>query len=750
MQTKKIINKYKLKLRFPKLAISKNHIAINGLEYINIYDYNLNLIKTIHSKTKPSGLRYSNNGKLLIVGTATSPRNVNVYNVSNNYQKIQSFKKHSNLTKSVAFLNNSTAISGGGNNYEMYIWDINSGNILKKIEGVGSTIFNVGIRESKIFWGNSSNYKSSNSRGKVQKSIDIENFQSGINLKIKNKKFKKISKIYKNYSLEHRKGGMLKLPNGILDIKNNTIVIASIIRNSTNGFRHNCYGFYKNYIVSGGVNGHLKIYNLKGKEVANLVGHTGEIWSIAIDGDRLVSGSDDQTIKIWDLSKLKRTMQPQLSLFISKTNDWIAWTPQGFYNASKGAEQYIGYHINHGSNHEAEFLDISRFRKQFYRPDLITKAINGEDISSYARGIDIDSLLKGGGGLPPKVKIENDSITTDQDSVDIGVTVCDMGGGFDNLNFYVDGKAISYLSQTKAFRHKKEQIKNCTIIEQSISVPSGKHTIGFNATNKDGNILSNTPTITVTNTQKVVTKPNLHLLTLSISDYQDDSLDLKYPNNDAKELTQKLKEIGKPIFSHVYNYALKDKEVTKEQIDRLITQIAPKVGANDVFVLYISGHGITNDADGDYYFIPYNCPNDADVTKKAISQDRFKKIMSQIKAVKSVILLDTCESGSMASKELVNTSVNRFGGNVGSAIIAGATSKQNAIDGYKKHGIFTYTVLDAMTNKKVYSFDDKLSINEVAEYVKFKLPTIAKEKFNHKQEPTIYMQGDTTFSIGGL
>jgi WD40 repeat protein len=51
------------------------------------------------------------------------------------------------------------------------------------------------------------------------------------------------------------------------------------------------------YIISGGT-GFLKIYNLKGQEVANLVGHTGEVWSIGLDGDRLVSGSDDQTIGI--------------------------------------------------------------------------------------------------------------------------------------------------------------------------------------------------------------------------------------------------------------------------------------------------------------------------------------------------------------------------------------------------------------------------------------------------------------------
>jgi len=65
------------------------------------------------------------------------------------------------------------------------------------------------------------------------------------------------------------------------------------------------------------------------------VGHTGTVWSIAIDGDRLVSGSSDQTIKIWDLSKLKRTMRPQLNIFVSKDNDWIVWTPSGFLSASR-------------------------------------------------------------------------------------------------------------------------------------------------------------------------------------------------------------------------------------------------------------------------------------------------------------------------------------------------------------------------------------------------------------------------------
>ncbi len=268
--------------------------------------------------------------------------------------------------------------------------------------------------------------------GKLQKSINLKNFQISNNTQ----GFKRVSTINGRYSLKHFKAGDYGQSDGGLKILKDGKTYKTIIRDSTNGLNHRCYGWYRDFIISGGSSGFLKIYNKQGREVANLVGHTSDIWSIALDGDRLVSGSDDQTIKVWDLKNLEsftemqvteidkeglaqkyglkindiiyaindkkikniektvillkklgkykfsiirnnkkiniflikdkkgfgftsnfhKTIKPQLNLFITKQNEWIAWTPQGFYNASKGAEQYIGYHIQPRSRKRGKIL----------------------------------------------------------------------------------------------------------------------------------------------------------------------------------------------------------------------------------------------------------------------------------------------------------------------------------------------------------------------------------------------------------
>ena len=57
----------------------------------------------------------------------------------------------------------------------------------------------------------------------------------------------------------------------------------------------------------------------------------------------------------------------------------MAWTPEGYYVASPGAEDLIGWHVNNGKDRAADFFSASRFRDAFYRPDIVTRVLETLD-----------------------------------------------------------------------------------------------------------------------------------------------------------------------------------------------------------------------------------------------------------------------------------------------------------------------------------------------------------------------------------
>jgi len=66
-----------------------------------------------------------------------------------------------------------------------------------------------------------------------------------------------------------------------------------------------CVQFDEQRIVSGSHDKTIKVWNVKTNSpwsVMTLAGHTGEVRCLHLEGNRLVSGSTDLTIKVWDLS----------------------------------------------------------------------------------------------------------------------------------------------------------------------------------------------------------------------------------------------------------------------------------------------------------------------------------------------------------------------------------------------------------------------------------------------------------------
>ncbi|KAK9882421.1 hypothetical protein WA026_020942 [Henosepilachna vigintioctopunctata] len=63
-----------------------------------------------------------------------------------------------------------------------------------------------------------------------------------------------------------------------------------------------CLQFCGNRIVSGSDDNTLKVWNVStGKCLRTLVGHTGGVWSSQMSGTTIISGSTDRTLKVWDI-----------------------------------------------------------------------------------------------------------------------------------------------------------------------------------------------------------------------------------------------------------------------------------------------------------------------------------------------------------------------------------------------------------------------------------------------------------------
>ena len=98
----------------------------------------------------------------------------------------------------------------------------------------------------------------------------------------------------------------------------------------------------------------------------------GVAWGVnlAREGRLILAAYGDGTIR-WH-----RTADGEelLALFIHVPDDpkadkrWVLWTPEGYYTASPGGEDLIGWHVNRGPDQAADFYPAETFRSTFHRP----------------------------------------------------------------------------------------------------------------------------------------------------------------------------------------------------------------------------------------------------------------------------------------------------------------------------------------------------------------------------------------------
>jgi WD40 repeat protein len=478
----------------------------------------------------------------------------------------------------------------------------------------------------------------------------------------------------------------------------------------------------------------LRLFDPMGKESWR-VKTPGAAWCVNTNGQIAVAALGDGTIRWYRVADGKEI----LAFFPHPDHKrWVLWTPSGYYDASPGGEDFIGWHVNNGKDQAADFFPSSRFRSIYYRPDVIDRVLKTLDEKEAIRLANEDaghtpkaeaSVLE---QLPPTV-----SITSPADATQVSVNSLMVRYSarsrepLTRLKVLVDGRPVPVEGIDKAPKESGEL---------SVPIPSRDCEVSVIAENRHA--ASEPVTIRLRwngapSKEQFEIKPKLYVLAVGVSVYQDVNLRLNLAAKDALDFGAAWNDQRGRLYSGVEVRTLTDAKATKGNILDGLEWLQRQVTAKDIAVLFFAGHGI-NDPTGVFYFLPV----EADLEKlkrTGISQADITSTVASI-AGKVLVFMDACHSGNLMGESkrrgvvVVNSVINELASaENGAVVFSSATGRQYALENNEwGNGAFTKGVVEGVRGKADYTSTGRITVNMLDLYVSERV----KELTKGQQTPT--------------
>jgi WD40 repeat protein len=648
-------------------------------------------------------------------------------------REVKRFSLHKNRVFSGTFSTDGRMVAtGGGDGNEIYLWDPSNADVLHKLTGNGSSVWAVGYGKDgkSIAFGTTIDSLDQSAHGPLEKTIllgEAPENRIAVDSSVRSPSgFIRAAEQAGGFSLKLKPPG-----DTTLQILQGSQVKHEITADNTSGSRHSSYSLSPDgaLIASGGDTGVLTLYSTgTGAQVASCVGHTFDVWSVAFapDGKTLVSGSADQTVRLWEV--MPTSCRNLLTIFAGSDNEWVVWTPQGYYASSANGDKYIGWHVNQGLNRAALFYPAAQFQKQFYRPDVVAGFLKTRNIeiavkqADAARGIGTASAKVLGPAdvlnyPPPRIVVAEpftEKTVVRQSTFRIrAVAVADLP--ITGLEVLVNGVCQAGCSTGPQASSEPEKK-----LEAELVLQPGENKVDFYASHAKAR--SKPKEILVTYQAQPGEgkrdRPKLIVLAIGVSSYEIPRFKLDWAAKDALDVESAfLSQKGSPLYSDVLHHHIVDREVTANRILDELKWLNDQGGDDDIRVVFISGHGGL-DSFGNYYFYAFN-HNPAD---PAYNDLRWQTLLERLTSPnrKAVLMLDTCHAGAVASAtdprargevnfdEVLSEMKSKFRGLFTLAASVGTESSWEKKEW--QHGAFTKAFLETLTDRaaigKVLSTDD--------------------------------------------
>jgi WD40 repeat protein len=482
-----------------------------------------------------------------------------------------------------------------------------------------------------------------------------------------------------------------------------------------------------------GANWSLRLFDQTGSELWPAQPAPAEAWQVNVsaDGRVIVAAFGDGTIRWSRVSD----GQEILALFIHPDgNRWIAWTPQGYYDASLGADNLIGWHINHGYDRAPDFYPVSQFRERFYRPDVIQRVLQTPNLDVVEAAGEADKVAETAGRtmtkavpvsslLKPVVEIDDPKDPTRQDHPDLTLTYSvklPSAGDTLRVEAQVDGAKVA------AEEHRLVDTGEMRAGILHLPIPRRASTVSVIAYNGNGGSVPATVHVQWTGAG-TEPKLTLYVLAIGISNYKDEKVRLHFAAKDAADFVALAKAQAGGLYEKVIPYpkhdSLRDSDATKEAIlDALDWIMRAVTNTNDVAMVFLSGHGMTT-PDQHYRYLPYDYDANR-VERTTISDLELQDYLSKIGG-KKIFFFDTCYSGGVLGGRGTDSrpDVDKFANELKAAengIIVFASSTGTQLSQEREewnNGAFTKAVVEGMSGAAARPSVPAISVSDLESYV---------------------------------
>jgi len=502
----------------------------------------------------------------------------------------------------------------------------------------------------------------------------------------------------------------------------------------------------------------LRFFDSKGAELWPPQAVPGIAWGVNIPsgGKLAIAAYGDGTIR-WH--RLEDGVE-LLALFVhSDGRRWVAWAPQGYYDAAAGADGLIGWQVNRGRDKAADFFPVWQFRQRFYRPDVVNRVLDTLDVAEALRQADdaasretrlADARLLLRENAPPKIELfyPKDGANFEKHEITVRYLLRHATGlPRGELWAVIGGRSEPVTPRTVG---RTEDAEEC---EVTLWLPPQDVTVALEVHFEE--LSGRSETIRL-NWSGVVPEPSptLYLLAVGVSEYKYYKRPLWYAHCDAKDFAAAMRGQEGLMYCKVVTRTLPNEEATSTEIMGGLQWLTEQAKSSDIAVVFLSGHGLT-DRKGSYYFLPHNFEF-SNLWGTSVPQEMLEKFLKQIEARKRIVLVDSCHAGGAADVVAMGGAAGQFEAHVnidrfandlaratGVVVLTSSTGTQDSIEDEKwENGAFTEALLEGLAGKADFLGDKVITIDELNLY----LPKRVKELTGNRQTPQRALYG-TDFPI---